>query len=117
LHPPKGVIAVGGLNPEDDVTLGAAALQGETESIMLVGHLPHPSRLLRFLAIGNPEVEIVRSRNAGIVCLIPKEGKWAIDWVFQPDLVWEAGKSRSASSEGSFRNSIQRGSRALSIEL
>lgn len=49
--------------------------------------LPHLSRLLSFLVTGNPETEIIRFRNAGIVCLTQKEGKWAIDWVMQPDVV------------------------------
>ena len=92
LNPPSGVIAVSGLNPKDDVTLVAASLLGEQESIMLVGHLPHLSRLLSFLVTGNPETEIIRFRNAGIICLTQKEAKWTIDWVFQPDLVGEAGK-------------------------
>jgi len=74
----------------DDVTLVATSLQGEQESIMLVGHLPHLSRLVGLLVISNPEIEIVRFRNAGIVCLTQKEGKWAIDWVSQPDLLSEA---------------------------
>ncbi len=86
LNPQKGVIAVKGLSPKDDVTLVAASLQAEQESIMLVGHLPHLSRLLSLVVTGNSEIEIVRFRNAGIVCLTQKEGKWAIDWVMQPDL-------------------------------
>ena len=92
LSPPKGVIAVKGLNPNDDVTQVAASLQGDQESIMLVGHLPHLSRLVSLLVTGNPEIEIVRFRNAGIVCLTQQEGKWAIDWVMQPDLLWKAGQ-------------------------
>ena len=74
-----------GLNPNDDVTLVAASLQGDQESIMLVGHLPHLSRLVSLLVTGDPEIEIVRFRNAGIVCLSQQDGKWAIDWVMQPD--------------------------------
>ena len=58
---------------------------------MLVGHLPHLSHLVSLLVTGNPDDEIVRCRNAGIVCLSQQEGKWAIDWVMQPDLLWEAG--------------------------
>jgi hypothetical protein len=34
-----------------------------------------------------PESEIIRFRNAGIVRLSQKEGKWAIDWVMQPQLL------------------------------
>jgi len=59
---------------------------------MLVGHLPHLSRLVGLLVISNPEIEIVRFRNAEIVCLTQQERKWAIDWVIQRDLVREAGK-------------------------
>jgi phosphohistidine phosphatase len=85
LDPPKGVIAVKGLGPNDDVTVVAASLQGGPESIMLVGHLPHLSRLVGLLVTGNPDVEVVRFRNAGIVCITQKEEKWAIDCVVQPD--------------------------------
>jgi phosphohistidine phosphatase len=86
----KSVIVVKGLNPNDEVTQVAASLKGEQESIMLVGHLPHLSRLVGMLVTGNPESVVVRFRNAGIVCLSQQEEKWAIDWVIQPDLLWAA---------------------------
>ena len=78
-------------NPNDDVTLVAGSLQGEHESIVIVGHLPHLSKLVGLLVAGDPETEVVRFRNAGIVCLSRKEKSWAIDWVIQPDLLGEAG--------------------------
>ena len=87
----RGVTAAKGLNPKDDVTLVAASLQGNQESIMLVGHLPHLSRLVGLLVTDNPEFEIVRFHNAGIVCLSQQDGKWAIDWVMQPELLREEG--------------------------
>jgi phosphohistidine phosphatase len=90
LNPPKGVMAVKGLSPKDDVNQVAASLRKAKGSIMLVGHLPHLSRLLSLLLTGNPEIEVVRFRNAGIVCLTQKEGNWAINWVMQPDLLSEA---------------------------
>ena len=80
-----------GLSPQDNVTQVAASLHGEQESIMLVGHLPHLSRLVSLLVTGNPKIEVVRFRNAGIVCLTHQEGKWEIDWVMQPDLLRETG--------------------------
>jgi phosphohistidine phosphatase len=92
LSPPKGVNAVKGLSPKDDVNQVAASLRSDQGSIMLVGHLPHLSRLVSLLLTGNPEIEIVRFRNAGIVCMTQQEGKWAVDWVMQPDLLWEAGQ-------------------------
>jgi phosphohistidine phosphatase len=54
---------------------------------MLVGHLPHLSRLVGMLVTGNPDNVVVRFRNAGIVCLSQQEEKWAIDWIMQPDLL------------------------------
>lgn len=89
LNPLSGVRRVSDLNPNDDVTPVAASLQGEHESIMLVGHLPHLGKLVGFLVTGNPEIESIRFRNAGIVCLSQKEAKWAIDWVMRPDLLSE----------------------------
>ena len=47
-------------------------LSGDQGSIMLVGNLPHLSRLVSLLLTGNPEIEVVRFRNAGIVCLTTK---------------------------------------------
>ncbi len=90
LNPPKGVLAAKGLSPNDDVTLVAATLTGEQGSLMLVGHLPHLSRLVSLLVTGNPDINVVRFRNAGIVCLAQQDGKWAIDWVMLPDLLSES---------------------------
>jgi phosphohistidine phosphatase len=56
LNAEKGVLAVKGLNPMDDVTPFAASLQGEQESMMLVGHLPHLSRLVSFLGPAIPRL-------------------------------------------------------------
>jgi phosphohistidine phosphatase len=90
LSPSRGMIAAPGLTPLDSVNPVAASLQGQQDSIMLVGHLPHLSRLVSLLLSGNPDTEVVKFRNAGIVCLTQKEAKWAIDWVVQPDLLIEA---------------------------
>jgi phosphohistidine phosphatase len=87
LNPSRGVIAMKGLNPMDDVTPVAASLQCGQGSLMLVGHLPHLSRLASLLVTGNPEIEIVRFRNAGIVCLTEQEERWAVEWVLQPSLI------------------------------
>jgi phosphohistidine phosphatase len=75
----SGVSALNGLNPNDDVALVAESIQGEEESIILVGHLPHLSRLVGCLMTGDAETEIVRFRNAGIVCRTQQQGKWATD--------------------------------------
>ena len=45
LQPPRGVNAVVGLNPEDDVHAMAETLEREDGCLMLVGHLPHLATL------------------------------------------------------------------------
>jgi phosphohistidine phosphatase len=87
LSPAEGVIAVEGLNPNDDVRPVAEALRAEHESLMLVGHLPFLSRLASLLVAGNPEGGIVRIRQAGIVCLSQEGGKWAVNCVMPPELL------------------------------
>jgi phosphohistidine phosphatase len=87
LSPARGVIAVEGLKPNDEIRPVAVALQAEHESVMLVGHLPFLGRLASLLLAGNPDAGIVGFRPAEIVCLSPREGKWSINWVMTPDLL------------------------------
>jgi phosphohistidine phosphatase len=54
---------------------------------MLVGHLPFLSRLTSLLLVGDRTKEIIRFRNAGIICLIREEDQWLLGWVMTPDLV------------------------------
>ncbi len=85
LKPPGGVVVVEGMAPLDAVQPIAAALPGEEEAIMLVGHLPFMSRLVSYLTNGDPEQSLVRFRMGGIVCLGDEEG-WQIEWAITPEL-------------------------------
>lgn len=87
LSPQQSVIAVPGLNPKDDVRPIADEVSTYSGSLMLVGHLPFLSRLAGYLITGNPEHEVVRFQNAGVVCLRETEGQWSIEWMAVPDLV------------------------------
>jgi phosphohistidine phosphatase len=87
LSPTEGVIAVSGLAPRDDVRPVAEALQGETQPVMLVGHLPFLDRLASLLVTGDAERSIVRFRMGGIVCLVCEDDVWAVGWMVTPDLI------------------------------
>ena len=87
LNPPQGVIAIAGLNPNDDVHPVAEAIPAEQRAVMLVGHLPHVSRLANLLLTGDPERGLLRFQMAGIVCLSQEEGEWTINWVMPPELI------------------------------
>ena len=87
LKPAKGVVAVAGLKPNDDVHAMAATLGAEREPLMLVGHLPFLSRLAGLLVAGDSDAVVVRFRNSGIVCLHSQDERWSVDWAVPPELV------------------------------
>jgi phosphohistidine phosphatase len=89
LSPHQGVTETPGLNPMDDVRLVVDEIRKYPGSLMLVGHLPFLSYLAGLLVAGDPECELVRFQNAGVVCLREYEGKWSVEWVVVPDLVRE----------------------------
>lgn len=86
LSPPGGVLEMAGLAPGDDPEAARDALETAREPLMLVGHLPHLSRLASSLLLGQPEKEILRLETAAMVCLVGAEGGWALRWILTPDL-------------------------------
>ncbi len=77
-----------GLDPLADPAIWATRLDGLTEDTMLVGHLPHLSRLLAQMLCGNAAGEVVAIRNGGVTCLErSQEDHWLLQWVLTPDVV------------------------------
>ena len=89
LLPVRGVREEDGLAPDDDPGKAAAAIEAAAEPLMLVGHLPQLRRLVSSLVVGDPEREIVRFRNGGIVCLARAGAVWRLRWILTPELVIE----------------------------
>lgn len=86
LKPLRGIEKVGGLDPQADPRILAERLKTVDEDIMVVGHLPHLSRLTGLLLTGDSSIEPVRFRTAGIVCLERGEGgKWGLLWALRPE--------------------------------
>ena len=76
-----------GLSPMDDPSEWAGRLEG-SESVALVGHLPHLARLAGLCLTGDPDAQPVRFRNGGVVALEPDEdGGWVLAWALVPELV------------------------------
>ncbi len=76
-----------GLDPLADPAIWANRLDGLTEDIMLVGHLPHLSRLLARMLCGGAR-EVVAVRNGGVACVERSpEGHWLLQWLLTPDVV------------------------------
>ena len=87
LSPVGGVRAVAGLAPLDDPAAARELLDQAAAPRMIVGHLPHLSRLTSLLLVGDPTREIVSFRMGAIVCLTREEEGWHLKWILTPDFV------------------------------
>ena len=82
-----------GLAPKDDVSPVAQELASfSKEAVVLVGHMPFVSRLASKLlaghpSAGHPDKELVKFRNAGIVCILEDQGAWKLGWMITPALI------------------------------
>ncbi|MEW6036299.1 MAG: phosphohistidine phosphatase SixA [Candidatus Micrarchaeota archaeon] len=74
-----------GLKPNDDPAIARDFVEGQGRSVMLVGHMPHLSRLASLLITGNPEHETISFRMGACVCLV-KEERWKVKWILTPEL-------------------------------
>ncbi len=55
---------------------------------MLVGHLPHMSRLASLLLKGDAEKNAVNFKQGSVVCLEnPGDGNFSVEWMVTPELV------------------------------
>jgi phosphohistidine phosphatase len=87
MNPKEGVSERQGLSPKDDPHEVRQLIDRAEKPLMLVGHLPHLSRLVALLVSGNPDKEVVRFRMAGIVCLGKTDTGWAVNWAVIPEIV------------------------------
>ncbi|HET9295598.1 MAG TPA: phosphohistidine phosphatase SixA [Candidatus Binatia bacterium] len=85
LGPVKGVRESIGLRPDDDPLIAKAELESSTVSLMLVGHLPHISRLASFLVAGNADQELVQFAPAMVLGLSYENYHWKILWKLTPE--------------------------------
>ena len=87
---PQGIREVEGLEPLADVEAWAKRLASREvdEETMLVGHLPHLSRLASRLICENDDQEVVSFRQGGVACLKRgEEGGWTGNWILIPELI------------------------------
>lgn len=77
-----------GLEPLADIGIWAERLEGLDEDVILVGHLPHLSKLASYLLTGNPDLDAISFRFGGVVCLEREEGKWRLLWAVRPEIVF-----------------------------
>lgn len=86
LLPPKGVIEQTGLGPLDNPREAKDLILQAEEPLMIVGHLPHLSRLVSLLIVDDPGKEIISFTMGGVVCLGRSDNYWLIKWAVVPSL-------------------------------
>ena len=88
LNPPEGVTTDRNLEPLADPKAWKKRLVETTEDVMLIGHLPHLSKLASSLLFGNENEEVIAFRMGGIVCLQrDQQYRWTIQWVITPETI------------------------------
>ena len=73
------------LEPLADPKIWAEKLRDIKENVIIVGHLPHLSKLLTELT-GSKE-KVVKFRYSGVVCLERENGNYKILWFVRPDII------------------------------
>ncbi len=88
LKPTHGIEKADSLDPLANPKIWADRLKEIDENLMLVGHLPHLSKLASLLLTGNADIEPIKFRMGGIVCLerINREN-WKLIWIITPELI------------------------------
>lgn len=81
LPPVRGTEQTDGLLPMDDPGIWARRMGNMELDIMLVGHLPHLSRLASTLLCWNSEISIVEFHTGTAACLEGHDGSWRLKWL------------------------------------
>ncbi|MCJ7812157.1 hypothetical protein MUP95_02405, partial [bacterium] len=82
INPFEGIQEAKGLNPFDEPLLWVERLADPEEDLMLVGHLPHLSRLSSYLLCQHEEEKIINYQMGSVVCLERDESSnWSIQWI------------------------------------
>ena len=99
LHPAQGTLQVLSLAPNVDVEPTRVRLNQETATVMIVGHLPHLSRLASRLFALPADHTLVRFQMGGVVKLERDDsGHWALCWILTPDLLLHRKGTGEAST-------------------
>jgi len=84
LAPGGGLRVMSGLRPNDDPEITAAELGTAVSPIMLVGHLPHLSRLASLLLRGDADCDMIKFAPATLACCSRQGSLWSLSWTMTP---------------------------------
>ncbi len=84
----EGVLETDGLAPLAETKIWVERIKNMDEDVILVGHLPHLSKLASALITEDESEEVIKFKMAGIICLERDElGKWRILWSITPEIM------------------------------
>jgi phosphohistidine phosphatase len=75
------------LSPRADASIWASRVAGQSEDLILVGHLPHLAELAGLLLTGDKQQTIVAFQPGGLVVLERIDGRWLVTLVLPPRVV------------------------------
>jgi phosphohistidine phosphatase len=79
-----------GLSPNDDISIIKKEIkEGQQSSMVIVGHLPHLSRLVSDLLTEDQYREIIHFGNVAIACLAGENQGWNLEWMVTPEIMDE----------------------------
>ena len=84
LAPGGGLRVMSGLRPDDDPSIAAAELALAAAPVMLVGHLPHLSRLASLLLGGKPDGDGIHFMPATLASYSREGSLWNFNWTITP---------------------------------
>lgn len=85
VNPAEGIQETDGLEPMANPSTWAQRLGNVKEDTMLVGHLPHLSKLASLLLCQDETKRIIDFQMGGVVCLRRDEsGSWSVRWMVIP---------------------------------
>ncbi len=88
LRPPEGTKQVVGMAPNDDVGPTVSRSEIESKNLLLVGHLPHLSRLVARLLGLEADRTVVQYQMGGVVRMDRDDaGYWVVRWMLVPELL------------------------------
>ena len=86
----QGVVPVKDLEPNANPGIWVERLTLMDDDVILVGHLPHLSRLTSALLCGDPDKPVVQFRYSAMLCLRKERpDRWLVDWLLTPELARE----------------------------
>ncbi len=87
LHPAGGILRLKGLAPLDDPKIALKQLTDSSDDLMVVGHLPHLTKLAARLLCGEERGRPVEFTNGSMVALSRDDsGIWSVGWMITPEI-------------------------------